>query len=59
VAKDPIVEEIHQTREELLKEFGGMDGYMVHLAQLQAELGDRVVRREPRKAMPPPKHRAS
>ncbi len=31
MAKDPIVEEIHQIREELLKEHGGMDGYMQHL----------------------------
>jgi hypothetical protein len=49
MAKDPIVEEIHQIREELLVEHGGMEGYMKHLAELQAELKDRVVRREPRK----------
>lgn len=47
--KDPIVDEIHQVREELLREHGGMDGYMRHLERLQAELGERVVRREPRK----------
>lgn len=49
MAKDPIVEEIHQIREELLKEHGGMDGYMQHLQQLGAELRDRIVHREPRK----------
>ena len=47
--KDPVVEEIHRVREELLREHGGLDGYMRHLEQLQAELGDRVVRRPPRK----------
>lgn len=47
--KDPIVEEIHKIREELLAEHGGMDGYMRHLESLRAELKDRIVRREPRK----------
>jgi hypothetical protein len=47
--KDPIVDEIHRIREELLAEHGGMDGYMRHLETLRAELEDRIVRREPRK----------
>ncbi len=46
---DPIVEEIHKIRESLLEEHGGMDGYMRHLEDLQVELKDRIVRREPRK----------
>ena len=49
MTKDPVVEEIHRVREELLAEHGGMDGYMKHIQQLQAELHDRVVRRQPRK----------
>ena len=49
MAKDPIVEEIHGIRERLLEEHGGMDGYMRHLEELQVELKDRIVRREPRK----------
>jgi hypothetical protein len=49
VVKDPIVEEIHQTRAALLEEFCGIDGYMRHLIELQGELKDRLVRREPRK----------
>jgi hypothetical protein len=44
---DPIVEEIHKIRESLLEEHGGMDGR--HLEELQVELKDRIVRREPRK----------
>ena len=46
---DPIVDEIHKVREELLAEYGGMDGYMRHLEDLNLEFKDRIVRREPRK----------
>jgi hypothetical protein len=46
---DPIVDEIHKIREELLTEHGGMDGYMRHLEELSLEFKDRIVRREPRK----------
>lgn len=47
--KDPIVDEIHKIREELLAEHGGMDGYMRHLEELSIEFKDRIVKREPRK----------
>ena len=47
--KDPIVDEIHKIREELLAEHGGMDGYIRHLETLRAEFKDRIVQREPRK----------
>jgi hypothetical protein len=47
--KDPIVEEVHEIRQALLEEHGGMDGYMRHIEELQATLKDRLVRREPRK----------
>ena len=46
---DPIVDEIHKIREELLAEHGGMDGYVRHLEDLRSEFKDRIVRREPRK----------
>jgi len=46
---DPIVDEIHKIREELLAEHGGMDGYMRHLEDLNLEFKNRIVRREPRK----------
>ena len=45
---DPIVEEIHRIREQLLEEHGGFDGYMKHIEELQEELKDRIVSREPR-----------
>ena len=46
--EDPIVAEIHEIREKLLEEHGGFDGYMKHIQQLQEELKDRLVTREPR-----------
>jgi hypothetical protein len=46
---DPVVEEIHEIRRNLLEEYGGMDGYMRHIKELEIELKDRIVRREPRK----------
>ena len=46
--EDPIVKEIHETREKLLKEYGGLDGYIKHIEELQQELQDRIVSREPR-----------
>jgi hypothetical protein len=49
MARDPIVEEIHEIRKNLLEEHGGMEGYILHLQRLQEELKDRVVQREPRR----------
>lgn len=49
MAKDPIVEEVHEIRRRLLEEYGGMDGYIRHIKELELELKDRVVRRQPRK----------
>lgn len=46
---DPILDEIHKVREELLAEHGGMGGYMRHLEDLNLEFKDRIVGREPRK----------
>ena len=47
--RDPIVEEVHEIREELLREYGGFEGYARHLQELQKELGTRIVRRPRRK----------
>jgi hypothetical protein len=49
MVKDPIVEEIHRIREELLIEHGGLGGYIQHLEEMKAEIKDRLVRLEPRK----------
>lgn len=51
MSDDPIVDEIHKIREKLLEEHGGIDGYLRHLDEVQAELKDRLVRREPRKPL--------
>jgi hypothetical protein len=52
MADDPIVEELHRTREELLEQYGGFDGYLKHIDELQEELRDRIVSREPRRPAP-------
>ena len=46
--EDPIVEEIHKTRERLLEEYGGMEGLLRHLREIESEMKDQVVRLEPR-----------
>lgn len=46
---DPVVDEIHEIRRKLLEEYGGIDGYLRHIQELQVELKDRLVRRQPRK----------
>ena len=46
--EDPIVEELHRIREEMLGEYGGLEGLVKHLQELQAEMPERVVRLEPR-----------
>jgi hypothetical protein len=48
---DPIVQEVHETRAKLLKKYGGSKGYAEHLRQLEIELADRVVTRDPRTPM--------
>ena len=46
---DPIVEEIHKIREELLKKHGGFEGYFEHLLREQETMKDRLVSLPPRK----------
>jgi len=46
--RDPIVEEIHETRAKLLEKYGGSAGYAEHIRELEREVADRVVTREPR-----------
>jgi hypothetical protein len=53
MAEDPIVEEIHKIREELLEHYGGFDGYMKHIDEFQEELKDRMVTRDPRPPVTP------
>lgn len=52
---DPIVEEVHKTRERLLERYGGIDALVDHFRELEAGLQDRVVtllRRPPIEAKP-------
>jgi hypothetical protein len=46
--EDPIVEELHKIREEMLAEHGGLEGLVKHLQEMQAETPQRVVRLEPK-----------
>ena len=46
--RDPIVQEVHETRARLLEKYGGSEGYSKHLRELEAELADRLVTRQPR-----------
>jgi len=45
---DPIVAEVHKTRERLLAEYGGLDPLLQEFRAIEDELRDRVVRLEPR-----------
>lgn len=46
--EDPVVEEVHKTRERLLAEYGGMDALLREFRAIEDEMRDRVVRLEPR-----------
>ena len=48
MSDDPIVEEVHKTRERLLAEYGGIDGLLHEFRAIEDEMRDRVVRLEPR-----------
>ena len=48
MTEDPIVEELHRIREQMLEEYGGLEGLVDHLREIQAEMPDRVVIRPPR-----------
>jgi len=45
---DPIVEELHRIREQMLEEHGGLDGLVEHLRRMQAEMPERVVSLPPK-----------
>jgi len=46
--EDPVVEELHKIREEMLAEHGGLEGLVKHLREIQAQMPERVVRLEPK-----------
>ena len=48
MVEDPIVEELHKIREEMLEEHGGLQGLVKHLREIQAEMPERVVRLDPK-----------
>ena len=48
MVEDPIVEELHKIREEMLAEHGGLEGLVKHLHKFQTEMSQRVVRPDPK-----------
>ena len=46
--EDPIVAEVRETRERLLREYGGMENLLKEFRAIEVEMKDRVVRLEPR-----------
>ena len=46
--EDPIVEELHKIREEMLAEHGGLEGLVRHLREVQAQMPERVITLEPK-----------
>jgi len=48
MTEDPIVEELHKIREEMLEQYGGLEGLVKHLREIQAEMPERVVTLAPK-----------
>jgi hypothetical protein len=48
MTEDPIVAEVHKTRERLLQEYGGMENLLAEIRTIEIEMKERVVRLEPR-----------
>lgn len=46
--EDPIVDELHRIREEMLADHGGLEGLVKHLREMQEALPERVVRLAPK-----------
>jgi hypothetical protein len=51
MVEDPIVEELHKVREEMLVEHGGLEGLVKHLRELQAQMPERVVKLDSKPAV--------
>lgn len=49
MVEDPIVEELHKIREEMLAEHGGLEGLVEHLRKIQEEMPERVVKLDPKR----------
>ena len=46
--EDPVVEEVYETRERLLAEYGGIDALLREFRAIEDEMRHRVVRLDPR-----------
>ncbi len=48
MVEDPIVEELHRIREQMLEQHGGLEGVVKHLRQIQAEMPEPPVTLQPK-----------
>jgi hypothetical protein len=48
MVEDPVVEELHRIREEMLEQYGGLEGLVKHLREVQSELPQPAVTLEPK-----------
>lgn len=46
--EDPIVEELHRIRQEMLEEHGGLEGLVKYLQEVQSEMPERVISLPPK-----------
>lgn len=46
---DPVVEELHRIRKEMLEEHGGLQGLVKYLREMQSQMPDRVESLEPKR----------
>lgn len=49
MVEDPVVDQVHRTRKELLERHGGLEGVAHYLHEIEREMKDRVVTHEPRR----------
>ena len=47
--EDPVVDDVHRTRKELLERHGRLDGVARYLREIEREMKERVVTHEPRR----------
>ena len=48
MTEDLVVEELHRIREQMLEQYGGLEGLVRHLREIQAEMPERIVSLPPK-----------
>lgn len=55
---DPIVEEVWKSREQLLEQYGGLEGFLEHIKKQEQEHPERLVTKEQLNESEPKAHHA-